>query len=69
MHYTTKEKTSGIIVLIDFEGAFDTVKWSFLFNTLSILNFGENYIRWIKLLYCNISSCVTNNGYISNYFT
>ena len=69
MHYTTKEKISGILALIDFEKAFDTVEWSFLFNTLSTLNFGQNYIRWIKLLYSNISSCVTNNGYISNYFT
>ena len=69
MHYTTKEKKSGILALIDFEKAFDTVEWSFLFNMLSTLNFGQNYIRWIKLLYSNISSCVTNNGYISNYFT
>ena len=69
MHYTTQEKISGILALTDFEKAFDTVEWSFLFNTLSTLNFSQNYIRWIKLLYSNISSCVTNNGYISNYFT
>ena len=60
---------SGILALIDFEKAFDTVESSFLFNTLSTLNFGQNYIRWIKLLYSYISSCVTNNGYISNFFT
>ena len=34
-----------------------------------MFNFGENFIKWIKLLYNNIFSCVSNNGYLSNYFT
>ena len=34
-----------------------------------MFNFEENFIKWIKLLYNNIFSCVSNNGYLSNYFT
>ena len=69
MHYTSLKKIPGIFALVDFKKAFDTVEWSFLFNALVKFNFVENFIKWIKLLYTNISSCVSNNGYISNFFT
>ena len=69
MHYTSLKKIPGILALVDFEKAFDTVEWSFLFNAFVKFNFGEHFIKWIKLLYTNISSCVSNNGYISNFFT
>ena len=69
MHHTSLKKIPGILALVDFEKAFDTVERSFLFNALVKFNFGENFIKWIKLLYTNISSCVSNNGYISNFFT
>ena len=62
-------KTSGFLTLIDFEKAFDTVEWPFLFQTLKSFNFGNNFITWIKLLYTEIFSCVSNNGYLSNYFS
>lgn len=45
------------------------MSWSFLYKTLEALNFGENLQRWIKLLYNNTSSCVTNNGYSSAFFS
>ena len=67
--YTSLNKIPGFITLVDFQKAFDTVEWNFLFDTLKVFNFGENFIKWIKLLYNNILSCVSNNGYLSNYFT
>ena len=68
MTCSAKLKIPGYIVLIDFEKAFDSVEWEFLFKTLESFNFGPQFINWIKLLYTNISSCVGNNGYYSNYF-
>ena len=59
----------GFTTLIDFQKAFDTVEWSFLFDTLKVFNFRENFIKLIKMLYNNILSCVSNNGYLSNYST
>ena len=32
---------SGLIALIDFQKAFDTVRWSFLIKSLGAFNFGE----------------------------
>ena len=54
---------------IDFEKAFDSVEWDFLLNALKILNFGNNFITWIKTLYTNITACAGNNGNYSDYFT
>ena len=56
-------------MFIDFEKAFDTVEWSFIWKTLDYFNFGPSLISWIQLCYRNIQSCVLNNGWASNYFT
>ena len=57
-----------MIGLIDFEKAFDTVEWDFLFVALKQFNLDPTFIIWIKLLYTNIFSCTTNNGYLSKRF-
>ena len=59
----------GLLVLIDFEKAFDTVEWDFLFESLKSYNFGQTFRAWIKLLYTNISSSTINDGYFSRNFT
>ena len=66
---TDLEDMEAYITQIDFEKAFDSVEWEFLFDTLKTLNFGENFIRWIKTLYTNITACAGNNGNFSEYFT
>ena len=47
------------------EKAFDTVEWTFMFDTLKTLNFGPNFIKWIRILYKNPTFRVKNNGFIS----
>ena len=59
----------GMIVLIDFEKAFDSISWSFLFRTLDAFNFGDSFKQWIKIIYNNPECCVTNNGYASSFFS
>ena len=68
MSYTSKHQIPGYLVLIDFQKAFDTVEWDFLFNTLKAYKFGPNFISWIKLLYTEIESCTLNNRYLSQNF-
>ena len=63
--YAEKYNIPGLLVLIDFEKAFDMVEWPFLFDTLKQFNFDHTYIAWIKLLYTSICSCTINNGYLS----
>ena len=56
------------IAQIDFEKAFDSIEWPFLFETLKTFGFGANFISWTKLLYNDIYSCVGNNGFFSPFF-
>jgi len=53
MEYTELNKILGIMVLIDFEKAFDTLEWHFLHihNTPKYLNFGLNLRNWISAVY------------------
>lgn len=69
MNYIDNSKESGFFVQVDFEKAFDSIEWSFLIKGLKSYNFGSYFINWIKILYTDISSCVGNNGYYSEYFT
>jgi hypothetical protein len=59
----------GLLLLIDFEKAFDTVEWSFIEKTLQFYGFGPSRQKWIKAFYCDISSAVTNNGHVSDFFS
>ena len=68
MFLTDKHKINGFITLIDFEKAFDSIEWTFLFKCLKAFNFGDSFLDWIKILYTDIKSCVTNNGYYSECF-
>ena len=66
--YTNPKIDPGIILFLDFEKAFDTISWEFLFDALKAFNFGDVIINWIKVIYNNPLCCVTNNGYSSQFF-
>ena len=66
--YTQIHDKQGILLGIDFQKAFDTLSWDFLFTALEKYNFGETFINWIKVCYTDTSSCVMNYGFSSNYF-
>ena len=67
-HYETRKK-EGYLLQLDFQKAFDSIEWRYLFETLKKLNFSDGIIQWIKLCYTNIQSSVLNGGYTSNWFT
>ena len=60
-----RKKIEGIIILIDFEKAFDSISWKFIQNTLNMFNFGHNIISWVKYLKINSSSKILQDGNLS----
>lgn len=58
-----------MVISLDAEKAFDCVEWSYLFNVLHKFNLGENFIRWVKLLYNNPLAAVIINGCRSDNFS
>ena len=63
------EDIEAILMFIDFEKAYDHIEWPFLQNALKLFNFEENLINWVNILYTNITSCVGNNGWITDFFS
>ena len=68
LRQTELQKIPGILLLLDFQKAFDTLDWSFIQKTLDLFNFGNVIKRWITTFYKNSESCVMNNGFCTNNF-
>ena len=68
IHISKFHHNAGIILFLDFEKAFDSIEWNFIFLTLKRMNFGENFINWIKTLYSNPTASIKNNGWKSRNF-
>ena len=67
-YYDTLDK-SGLLLMIDFKKAFDSLEWNFLFKTLKLFNFGPSFIKWINTIYTLPEACIKNNGYFSESFS
>ena len=63
-----EEKKEGIIMQLDFEKAFDSIEWNFIFEALKKFNFGDQFIEFVRCCYTNIQSCVQNNGFTTKWF-
>ena len=63
--YSEQFKVDGAILFLDFSKAFDSLEWKFMFESLKKFGFQESMIKWIKVMYTDIKSSVTNNGWIS----
>lgn len=68
IEYANKKDITGLLLLLDFEKAFDSIEWSYIDNILELFNFGPTFRRLVKLCYTNVSSTVLNNGYSSGWF-
>ncbi|XP_068474583.1 secreted RxLR effector protein 78-like [Phaseolus vulgaris] len=58
----TRNHRSGVCFKVDFEKAYDSVRWSFLFDMLQRLGFHEKWILWVKGCLASSSVSVLVNG-------
>ena len=65
---TEEDEIPGLLLLLDFEKAFDTLEWSFIDKVLCFLGFGSTFCDWVKALYSGAQSCIISNGHCSNFF-
>lgn len=66
--YLDTKHQPGLLLCLDFEKAFDSLDWKFMFKVLEAYGFGENICNWIKTFYKNIKSTVIVNGQTSDWF-
>ena len=65
MAFTEDKQIPGMLMLIDFEKAFDSVAWSFIYKVFNFFGFGENILSWLKILNCEMKASVLQNGFLS----
>lgn len=61
-------QTPEVVISLDAEKVFDHVKWEYLFTVLQKFGFGDNFIKWIHLLYASPQASVHTNNNRSSYF-
>ena len=67
--HTEINKIPGLLLLIDYEKAFDTIAWSFIKKAMDFFSFGPDIKRWIEVFYKNISASVGVNRDYTSWFT
>ena len=66
---TEVQDKSGMVLLLDFEKAFDSVSWNYIIKVLQFFNFGEYFIHLVKIIFTNIKLCVIQHGIFSEFFS
>lgn len=68
IHEIHRKRLDGVILKIDFEKAFDKVKWLFLFQTLQMKGFSPKWISCIKSYIMEGSVAVNVNDDVGKFF-
>ena len=68
LFYCKKENIDLILLALDYTKAFDSVNFEFIEKTFETFNFGDNFRKWINIIYRDGKSCISNNGHISECF-
>ena len=68
VHELHRKKLNGVILMIDFEKAYDKVKWSFLQQTLRMKGFSDEWRSMIDSFVSGGSVAIKVNDDIGRYF-
>jgi hypothetical protein len=55
-------RQTGVLLKLDLARAFDSISWSFMFEVLRRMGFGERFLKWIGLLLYTANTRVMVNG-------
>jgi hypothetical protein len=66
INYFDKSNKSGLLFMLDFQKAFDSLDRVFLYKTLKWYGFGDDFIHWITVIYNSSVAYVKNNGFLSD---
>ena len=69
IEYTSKFNIPGLVVFLDFEKAFDSLEWNFLFKTLEKFGFQKKFINWIKCIYSCPIALIKVNGFLTEHIS
>ncbi|XP_057868136.2 secreted RxLR effector protein 78-like [Cryptomeria japonica] len=65
MHWVKDDKQNVVMVLLEFEKAYDRTEWPFVRGMLQAFGFPSYFCRWIDILFKDSSTVVEVNGELS----
>ena len=68
IHEMHKKKKNGVILKLDFEKAYDKVKWPFLQQVLRMKGFSTTWCAWINQVITKGSVAIKVNDDVGHYF-
>ena len=68
MQWAINNNKTAVLLLIDFEKAYDSLSFSFIKKCLKYFNFGDCIINWVDILLHNFSAVINHCGNISRKF-
>ena len=69
IHSLQYNKAAGVVLKINFEKAFDKIKWEFVFEVLRAMNFDHKWVDWISSIFKSSRISVMVNGSPSSEFS
>ena len=68
MQFVDEKNIPGLLLLIDFEKAYDSLSWSFMKNVLKSFNLAPSIIKWISIFYNKTQVAINQGGNLSSFF-
>ena len=62
MQFVDEKNIPELLLLIDFEKAYDSLPWLFMKNVLKSFNFGPSIIKWISTFYNETKVAINQGG-------
>ena len=67
--YVEEEQLPGLLIIVDYAKAFDTIEWGFIDEVFKMFGFGPNFLHWIKLPRENSRSKIEQNDFFSDHIS
>ena len=64
--YVNNNNKTGALLFLDFQKAFDSLEWNFIHKCLIKMGFGNDFCKWVKIIYNEPCGFIKINGFISS---
>ncbi len=66
--YTREHNLDGILLALDFAKAFDSLDREYILKAFELFNFGDDFLRWLKVFGSDTTSSILYNGWLTEFF-
>ena len=63
--FCNKKQKDALILLVDFQKAFDSISHSFIDSTLKLYGFGDSIQKWVRLFFNKKEATILLGGHLS----